>query len=118
MKKSALHRTEGRGGGTRVPCEIPVTLSSLHPVQSFSEPCQVVLVNLRGRTASVRRPIRVGLAVRLQGLPAGANVTTRVVNCISLGEHERRWLLALALDEPGNVWGIPMPPEDWVEGSV
>jgi hypothetical protein len=35
------------------------------------------------------------------------------VNCISLGEYEKFWLLGLTLDEPGNVWGIEKPPEDW-----
>ena len=51
--------------------------------------------------------------MRLEGLPAGASVTARVVNCISMGEYEKLWLLGLALDEPGNVWGIQSPPEDW-----
>jgi hypothetical protein len=38
-----------------------------------------------------------------------------VVNCISIGQYEKLWLLALALDEPGNVWGIQSPPEDWAQ---
>jgi len=37
-------------------------------------------------------------------------VTARVVNCIPI---EKFWLLGLALDEPGNIWGIHSPPEDW-----
>jgi hypothetical protein len=41
------------------------------------------------------------------------NVTGRVVNCISFGEYAKLWLLGLMLDEPGNVWGIQTPPEDW-----
>jgi len=39
-------------------------------------------------------------------------VTARVVNCIAI---EKFWLLGLALDEPGNVWGIESPPNDWTE---
>jgi hypothetical protein len=35
------------------------------------------------------------------------------VNCILIGDYEKFWLLGLALDEPGNVWGIQSPPEDW-----
>jgi hypothetical protein len=49
----------------------------------------------------------------LEGLPTRNSVTATVVNCISLGEHERTWLLGLCLTEPGNVWGIPAPPSDW-----
>jgi len=41
------------------------------------------------------------------------SVTARVVNCIQLGEYEKFWFLGLMLDEPGNVWGIASPPEDW-----
>lgn len=114
---STLHKTEERGG-TRVPCEIPITLTTLDPAHPFSEPCRIVLVNLRGCAASFRRSVGVGVSVSLQGLPAMTNVNGRVVNCISLGEIERLWLLGLALDEPGNVWGIPMPPEDWVQKSA
>jgi hypothetical protein len=51
--------------------------------------------------------------VRLERLPAGGSVTARVVNCISMGQYEKLWLLGLALDEPGNVWGIQSPPDDW-----
>ena len=100
-------------GGTRIPCEIPITLTSLDPVHPFSDPCQIVLVNLRGCAARICRSVEIGMSVRLEGLPTVTEVTGRVVNCISLGEHERLWLLGLALDEPSNVWGIQTPPEDW-----
>lgn len=100
-------------GGTRIPCEIPVKLVSLDPLHPFSESCYVVLVNLRGCAARFGRPLEIGMGVRIEALPSTADVTARVVNCISLGEHEKLWLLGLALDEPGNVWGIQTPPEDW-----
>ena len=106
-------RTEARAG-TRIPCEIPITLSSLDPARPFSEPGWVILANLRGCAMRLGRPVAVGVAVRLQSLPATTNVTARVVNCISFGEHAKFWLLGLALDEPGNVWGIEASPEDWV----
>jgi len=47
--------------------------------------------------------------------PAHAFAAARVINCISLGQFEKQWLLALALDEPGNVWGIESAPQDWQE---
>jgi len=115
LEAMAVNRTLHRSGaraGTRVPCEIPITLTSLDPDHPFSEPCQIVLVNLRGCAATFRRSVKVGVAVRLEGLTAMTHVTGRVVNCISLGEREKLWLLGLALDEPGNVWGIPVPLVD------
>ena len=99
--------------GTRIPCEIPITLTSVDPAHPFSEPCLIILVNPQGCAARFRRPLEVGSAVRLEGLPASNNVIARVVNCISIGEYEKLCLLGLALDEPANVWGIQSPPEDW-----
>jgi hypothetical protein len=49
----------------------------------------------------------------MEGLPGNGNVTAQVVNCISLGQYEKFWLIGLALDQPGNVWGITTPPDDW-----
>lgn len=99
--------------GTRIPCEIPITLSSVDGAQPFSDACLIILVNLQGCAARFSRPLELGAAVRLEGLPASTNVTARVVNCISIGEYQKFWLLGLALNEPGNVWGIESPPEDW-----
>jgi hypothetical protein len=59
--------------------------------------------------------VGIGIAVQLEGLPTATTVSGRVVNCISLGEHEKLWLLGLALDEPGNVWGIETVPADWLQ---
>jgi hypothetical protein len=101
--------------GTRLPCEIPITLTSLDPAQPFSDQCFVILVNPQGCTVRFGRPLTVGAVVRLEGLPASTNVTARVVNCISMGQYEKLWLLGLALDDPGNVWGIRSPPEDWAK---
>ncbi len=106
-KKASLRR------GTRIPCEIPVTLTALDPSQPFSGECLVILVNPQGCAARVVRPLEIGAAVRLEGLPASTGITARVVNCISMGQYEKLWLLGLALDEPSNVWGVQSPPHDW-----
>jgi len=74
-------------------------------------------VNLHGCAARSARPIRIGTVVDLQGLPSKDDVRARVVNCFSLGKFERLWILGLALDEPGNVWGIEKAPDDWRENK-
>jgi hypothetical protein len=106
-KKASLRR------GTRIPCEIPVTLTVLDPSQPFSGECLVILVNPQGCAVRFPRPLGIGVTVRLEGLPVSTDVTARVVNCISLGQYEKLWLLGLALAEPGNVWGIQSAPADW-----
>ena len=108
-KKSRLRR------GTRIPCEIPVTLTVLDSSQPFSGECLVILVNPQGCAARFGHPLEIGTAVRLEGLPASTAVTAQVVNCILLGKFEKLWLLGLALDEPGNVWDIQSPPDDWTQ---
>ena len=105
-KKTGLRR------GTRIPCEIPATLTSLDPAQPFSDSCLVILVNPQGCAVRFCRPLPVGAITQLEGLPAKTSATARVMNCISLGPYEKLWLLGLALDEPGNVWGIQSPPDD------
>lgn len=100
--------------GTRIPCELRLTLVTLDSAHSLFEPCLVVLVNPQGCGVRFTRPLNIGMRVRLEGLPTQRSVTARVMNCISLGEYEKFWLLGLALDEPGNVWGIDKPPDDWV----
>jgi len=102
-------------GGTRIPCEIPVSLMNADPRDAFSERCDIVVVNLCGCAVRSSRPVATGTLVHLVGLPAKPQVGARVVNCISLGEFEKLWLLGLALDEPGNVWGLESVPEDWAQ---
>ena len=106
-RNKQMHRS-----GTRVPCQIPATLVNLDPTQPFADSCLVILVNPQGCAAHFRRSVKIGTAVRLEGLPSGG-VTAQVVNCISLGEHQKSWLLGLDLTVPGNVWGVEAPPEDW-----
>jgi hypothetical protein len=109
----SIEKKSGLRCGTRIPCEIPATLTSLDPAQRYSDGCLIILVNPQGCAARFGRPLEIGAAVRLEGLPAITDVTARVVNCISMGQYEKLWLLGLALDEPGNVWGIQSPPADW-----
>ena len=110
LKLSSFSNQKAARRGTRVSLEIPITLSSLDPAHPFSEPCQTHLVNPQGCAARFGRSLEIGAAVQLEGLPTKATVTARVVNCIPI---EKFWLLGLALDEPGNVWGFKTPPEDW-----
>jgi len=100
-------------GGTRVPCEIAATLNSLDPGHPFSQPCQIILANLGGCAARSAQPVPTGTSVHLTGLPTSDEVLARVVTCISLGAYEHLWLLGLALEESGNVWGLEQVPEDW-----
>jgi hypothetical protein len=95
---------------TRVPCNIPATLTSLDPCHTLSDTCLIILVSPQGCAARFQYPLKVGTSVRLLGLPAISSATAQVVNCISIGGER---LLGLALDEPADIWGIPSTPDDW-----
>lgn len=99
--------------GTRIPCAIPARLTAVNSQHTFSDSCVVVLVNRYGCAARFPHSVDIGATVRLDGLPAKATATARVVSCISFGETEKFCLLGLALHEPGNVWGVEKPPKDW-----
>jgi len=102
-----------RRNGTRVSCEIPARLETLNSLHLPPAPCLIIVVNPQGCGVKFGRALEIGTRVQMQGLFTNRPAIARVVNCISLGEYEKFWLLGLALDEPGNVWGIEKPPEDW-----
>jgi hypothetical protein len=102
-----------RRNGTRVSCDIRAKLDILSSLDPPSAPCQIIVINPQGCGIRFNRPLEIGTRVQLQGLPANRNVIARVVNCISFGQYEKFCFIGLALDEPGNVWGIEKPPEDW-----
>jgi hypothetical protein len=90
--------------GTRVPCEIETILRSADGSCPFSAPCRIVLANLQGCALKIDRRVDVGSAVILEGLPAAATITGRIVTSISLGKLDKPfWLLGVAVDEPSNI---------------
>jgi hypothetical protein len=75
--------------GTRIGYKVPLTLTNLDAADPFSEPGVTILVNPQGCAARFGRPLQIGSAIRLDGLPVKHNVTARVVNCIRPGEYEK-----------------------------
>ena len=104
--------SDPRRGGTRISCEIAASLRV--PGFPLPEGCLIILVNPQGCAARFNRPVELGTTVKLEGLPAGC-ARARIVNCISVEKISNLWLLGLALEEPGNVWGVQHPPQDWEE---
>lgn len=98
-------------GGTRVSCNIPVRLTNVNGSRWLSEIGVVILANPSGCAVRFSCPVQHGITVLLEGLPSVGMVTARVVNCIAL--DKKLCILGLALDKPGNVWGIQSPPKDW-----
>lgn len=105
---------------TRVRVEIPVRLATLAPAPVFAEQSHTLVVNPQGCGVKLSRALEPGTRVLLDGLPSGAHAHARVANCLPLGSDGKAFLLGLALEVPGNIWGIQKPPADWddAQGDV
>jgi hypothetical protein len=103
---------------TRLRVEIPVRLATLAPAPVFAEESHTLVVNPQGCGVKLSRALELGTRVLLDGLPGGLQATARVANCLPLGADGRYFLLGLALETTGNVWGIKSPPADWGEASA
>ena len=98
---------------TRIRAQIPLRLTSLDPAIPMSEQCHTLVLNTQGCGVRLSRPLEPGVAVRLSELPGGKSATARVANCVPVGTAGKYWVVGLALDQKGNIWGIHPAPEDW-----
>ena len=103
---------------TRVRVEVSVRLTTLSPAPLFAEQSHTLVVNPQGCGVKLSRALEPGTRVLLDGLPGGAQATARVANCFPLGTDGKAFLLGLALETPGNVWGIQQTPADWDGAEV
>ena len=98
---------------TRIRAQIPVRITSLEPAIQFEERCHTLVVNTQGCGVRLSRPLEAGVAVQMDELPTGQVVTARVANAVPLGTDGKYWLVGLAMDQTGNIWGIHPAPADW-----
>ena len=102
-----------RRRGTRVRAQIPLYLTSLDPVATFSESCHTVLVNPQGCGVRFKGPLKQGLRVRVDRLPGGGNAIARVACSLPPAAGGKYWLIGIGLDVPGNLWCLAPSPSDW-----
>lgn len=103
---------------TRLKAQIPLCVSSVDPAVTFSERCHTLIVNLHGCGVRLSSPLEAGTAVLLDELPSGQTATARVAHSVPIGAENKYWIVGLALDEPGNIWGIHPAPADWGQAPV
>src|SRR6202158_156925 len=98
---------------TRIRAQILLRITSLDPTTPFSETGHTLVLNTQGCGVRLSCAPQPGMAVSLDDLPIGKSVTARIANCVPLGTGGQWWMVGIALDEPGNVWGIHPTPADW-----
>ena len=84
----------------------------------FSERCHTLVVNTTGCGVRLSRALEAGTEVKLDELPTGLAVNARVANCVPIGTEGKFWIVGLALEQGGNIWGIKPVPADWETESA
>ena len=111
---SAQKSPEAMRRSTRIRAQLPLRLTSLDPEIRFSEQCHTLVINTQGCGVRVSRALEVGLPAQIE-LASGRKAAVRVANAVPLGTDGKYFLVGLALEEPGNIWGIHPVPADWGE---
>jgi hypothetical protein len=93
--------------------EIPVIVTSMDRRHAFCAQCTVLVVSPQGCGFRTPQALPIETPVLLNELPSGGNASGRVASCIPLGTDGKFFLMGVSLYNPGNVWGIANPPEDW-----
>ncbi|MFZ1008446.1 MAG: hypothetical protein WAN65_16510 [Candidatus Sulfotelmatobacter sp.] len=98
---------------TRVRVEIPVTVTSMDRRHQFSATCDALVVSAQGCGLRTSQALPLETPILLSDLPGGASASARVASCLPLGHDGKQFLIGMALYNPGNIWGIANPPQDW-----
>jgi hypothetical protein len=117
-EQSAAEPIDSDRHSTRIRAQIPLRITSLDPALTFSEAGHTLVLNTQGCGVRLSRALEPGMAVSLDELPGRKSVTARVANSVPLGAGGKWWMVGIALDEPGNVWGIHPAPADWASDAA
>jgi hypothetical protein len=98
---------------TRLRVEIPITVTSIDRKHPFLADCVALVVSPQGCGFRAEKSLPLETPVLISALSGGGTASGRVANCLPLGSGGKYFLIGVSLYNPGNVWGIVDPPEDW-----
>ena len=98
---------------TRLRLEMPLIVKRLGSEVELIGNCTTVVVNAHGCGITAPRALDRGTRISLEISGTRKKTTACVVDVVPLDQHGKSWLLGLALDKPGNFWGIEHAPSDW-----
>jgi translation initiation factor 6 (eIF-6) len=83
--------------------------------QAVAEPLtcdgQTIVVNLHGALISTAVSLHVGMKIEIHVILTDKRAQAQVAYV----DPDRPQLCGIGLDNPQNIWGVPIPPEDWNE---
>jgi hypothetical protein len=102
-----------RRKGTRVRAQIPVRITSLDPMASFTERCHTLLVNPLGCGVRFPRSLKPGMRLRIDDLPGGGSISAYVASNLPPSLGNKYWVVGIGWDAPKNLWCLAPVPADW-----
>jgi hypothetical protein len=105
MPPTATFRESRRS--TRVPLKVVITVEG--GAQSLKCEGETIVVNLHGALISTATGLSVGMRISIHVYLTDKRATARVVYV----DPRNPLRCGIELDEARNIWGVPLPPDDW-----
>ena len=109
MSSTATFRESRRS--TRVPLKVHIAIEG--GAESRTCDGQTIVVNLHG--ALIETPI--GLSTRMRISIRVYLTDKRATARVVFIDPKNPLHCGIELDEPRNIWGVPLPPDDWEEAA-
>ncbi len=109
---SANDSLRERRGSTRVRLIVEIEAKGI--TEPFVCQGETHVVNLQGALISTAVPLRVGLEIELYVVLTGKRTPAKVVYV----DPDQPRHCGVKLHEPRNIWGVSLPPSDWVDGDA
>jgi hypothetical protein len=88
-------------------------MTSMDRRHPFSAHCLALVVSLQGCGLRASQSLPIKTPVLLAELPGAVTASGHIASCLPLGNDGKYFLIGVSLYNPGNIWGIVDPPEDW-----
>ena len=92
---------------TRVPLKVVLSARGLN--ERLTCDGETLVVNRHGALISSTVPLPMGMKVEIHVIITDKRAKAEVVYL----DAERPFVCGVALEEPENIWGLSLPPDDW-----
>jgi hypothetical protein len=110
MLSKAMSRESRRS--TRVPLRVAIEVES--GAARLTCDGETIVVNLHGALLSTTIGLSVGTRISIHVYLTDKRAKARVV----YADPENPLRCGIELDQPRNIWGVPLPPDDWEETAA
>jgi hypothetical protein len=94
---------------TRVPLKVVITIEGGTETRRCDG--ETIVVNLQGALIATAIRLSTGMRISIHVYVTSKRAAARIVYI----DGENPLHCGIELDEPRNIWGVPLPPDDWVE---